>query len=40
MPASTALVTCSPVAFWNGASVRHSWIDSREPYQSAFRACP
>ena len=40
MPASTADVTCSPVAFWNGASARASSIDSREPYQSAFFAWP
>ena len=37
---ATALVTCSPVAFWNGASARASWIDRREPYQSAFRSWP
>ena len=40
MPAITALVTCRPVAFWNGASARVSWIDSREPYQSALRSWP
>ena len=33
MPASTALVTCSPVALWYGASLRASSIDSCEPYQ-------
>jgi hypothetical protein len=38
MPAITADVTCSPVAFWYGASSRASWIFSREPYQSAFFA--
>ena len=28
MPASTAQVTCRPVAFWYGASARVSWIES------------
>ena len=27
-PARTALVTCRPVAFWNGASARASWIEA------------
>jgi hypothetical protein len=40
IPASTALVTCSPVAFCQGASPWASSFDSRDPYQSAFRACP
>src|SRR5262249_3359480 len=33
MPASTADVTCRPVAFWYGASRRVSSTESCEPYQ-------
>lgn len=33
IPASTAELTCSPVAFWLGASERASCRLSREPYQ-------